>query len=205
MKKIVFLALLLTAAAARAQLRIPKPVWGVKAGLNNAYVKNVEELGSARTDFCLGVFAEWALGPFAVSPELLYSREGGRSSDFVYIGDNTFAQNAREVRLRVSYLQFPLAFKYYIGNASLDLGIQYGHLLGSGISVQGYREEDAAYIRRRVGRASLNTSLFSTFIGTGIVYDHLAFTFRILYGQTPVFRDDPARAMNYQVGLAWAF
>ena len=90
--------------------------WGAKVGFNVSNISN-SNLNS-KVGLTAGVFGVYEFSsPFAVSANLLYSREGGRDGDYA---------------LKEHYLNIPILFNaYIIPGLAVKAGIQPGFMLGA--------------------------------------------------------------------------
>lgn len=123
MKKIIFAVatFLLLSAAASAQLS-----YGLKGGMNLTTLTQVRHTDAEfKPSFYIGGFAEYRFNDFlAISPELVYSRQGYKysiSNAYVDSGDGQY---------RLNYINIPVLAKIYVigERLSLDLGPQFGFL-----------------------------------------------------------------------------
>lgn len=129
MKKIIILATLLVMGASAANAQF---TFGIKGGLNLADISNSQKIANAedvdakmKPSFYLGAFGEYKFNDFiAISPELVYSRQGAKA--VAKEGDGKFF-------MRQNYINLPVLAKLYLidNSLSLDLGPQFGLLAGS--------------------------------------------------------------------------
>lgn len=115
MKKIALLAVALIALCTTT-VSAQGFGWGVKAGINVANINDLQ--GDSKAGFTAGVFADYKFGRFALSADLLYSREGAK-------GDH-------DSKIKSNYLNIPILANYYIvGGLAVKAGIQPGFLLSA--------------------------------------------------------------------------
>ena len=94
---------------------------GVKGGLNFANV-DTDISADSRTGFHAGAFATIKISKLAIQPELIYSSQGAELQ----------FQGFEEARSNFNYLNVPILLKLYlIGGLNLQLGPQFGFLLGA--------------------------------------------------------------------------
>lgn len=121
MKKILLLSVFcltgfIYQANAQAGLRV-----GIKGGLNFANV-DTDISADSRTGFHAGAFATIKIAKFAIQPELVYSSQG---SELRFEGFEKTKSN-------FNYLNVPVLLKLYlIGGLNLQIGPQFGFLLGA--------------------------------------------------------------------------
>jgi len=105
----------------------PKPLksnrstrFGIKGGLNSAYLSNDQDAKDARVGMYLGGFLEFAISnKVDIQPEIVYSMQGGMGSD---------------ITLKLDYMNIPLIFKFYVNRArtfSIDVGPQLGYMISA--------------------------------------------------------------------------
>lgn len=121
MKKIVFLALLFTAAVT---LNAQRADFGIKGGLNLASWSNNNDSRdyANRVGFHAGVFSRIHMGPnIALQPELVYSSQGTKYDDV----------SNREHNLQMNYVNIPLMVQAKVGGGFYaQAGPQVGFLVG---------------------------------------------------------------------------
>ncbi len=124
-KTIIFAAVMAVAFTAKAQF--VELSYGPKVGLNFANLTQ-DYNGKMKTSFHAGIFAEFRFNDYlALSPELVYSRQGMSYSD-----SDAGAMGFDKARIRLSYINLPILAKLYLTeDLSLDLGPQVGFLAGA--------------------------------------------------------------------------
>ncbi|KGO87533.1 hypothetical protein Q765_05175 [Flavobacterium rivuli WB 3.3-2 = DSM 21788] len=143
MKKIIFSIATLFAIALTAHSQEIK--YGVKAGLNIADFGGDSENTNVRAGFNAGVLAEIKFGNFAVQPEIVYSQQGTKIDYNIYSG--SVLSEHFEYTSKLSYINVPIALKYYIiEGLSIQAGPQIGFLVSAklkGKTTEGGREVSA--------------------------------------------------------------
>lgn len=104
---------------------------GAKAGLNLATLGGDFNNGKTRTSFHLGGMVEIpVLDAFSVQPELLYSSQGAKSTEF------------DEDVVKFDYLNIPIMAKYYVTEEiSIEAGPQVGILLSAKTDIDGETDD----------------------------------------------------------------
>ena len=120
MKKIF----LLVACAFMAAGVCAQPKLGVKAGLNLASISNTDDesiKSKMKPSFYAGVFADFQVLDFmAISPELLYSRQG-------FYKKSSGEGETYKMWYRTNYLNIPVMVKFtFVEGLSIDVGPQFG-------------------------------------------------------------------------------
>ncbi len=113
--------------------------FGVKGGVNFASLTGDTSGLETRTAFHFGIVAEVQISDkFAFQPELLYSSQGAKDSEF-------------DEELKTNYLNIPLMAKYYVAeNISIEAGPQIGLLLSAKTEIDGADDEDIKFRFRDV-------------------------------------------------------
>ena len=113
--------------------------FGVKGGVNFASLTGDTSGLETRTAFHFGIVAEVQISDkFAFQPELLYSSQGAKDSEF-------------DEELKTTYLNIPLMAKYYVAeNISIEAGPQIGLLLSAKTEIDGADDEDIKFRFRDV-------------------------------------------------------
>ncbi len=121
MKKLILLTAvsIMSVSAAFSQVS-----FGVKGGLNLATMTNFEGDTGMKPSFYVGGVMEYRISDLiAISPELLYSRQGIQMKE-----------EGATARIRLNYINLPVLAKIYVvDNFSFDIGPQIGLNIGSDI------------------------------------------------------------------------
>lgn len=183
MKKcLLSLLLMLCCGVASAQIE-----FGARGGLNlcNAVVDGYD--GSLKTSFYLGVTAEYDISDsFAISPELVYSRDGSKTTS-----------DGSDINYRNNYLMVPVLVKYEIlPSLQLEAGPQLGVLINASTLVDGERER----------RYSANPVQFLLAFGaTYMVCDHIGVQGRYIHGVSHMGKLLESKSRGGQLGLVYKF
>jgi hypothetical protein len=184
MKKFnLILAALLLATGAVAQVR---PQFGVKGGLNVAYEMNSD---GQSTDAVFGVHAGFFMEArlsrmIDIQPELLFSMQGATD----YKGNTE----------RFNYLNVPVMFKFYTGQArrfSIDAGPQLGYMMSA--TVNGVNVYSLSRLKK------IDASLG---VGASYKFDGgLDIGIRVLVGMTPIFEGSENTHSVVNLGVGYRF
>lgn len=119
MKKLLLIALCVTAFGLTAKAQEVEVQFGVKAGLNIADFGGDIDTEGSRMGLHFGGVAEFKFSEtFSIQPELLYSMQGAEVID--------------GVDLELDYLNLPIMAKYYVMDGlSVEAGPQVGVLLSA--------------------------------------------------------------------------
>lgn len=126
-KTILILAGVLSFSVSNAQ----KIDFGVKGGLN---LSSTNPGSGMQLGIHLGGFAEYKFNDkFAIQPELLYSKEGGKNeySDVFFLTTDVYNYSQK---ISLSNITLPIIFKYYVSDKfSIEAGPQINFLIGSNV------------------------------------------------------------------------
>lgn len=119
MKKVILLAAVLAMSASAA---FSQASFGLKGGLNLANLTNNDGEADMKASVYAGGFMEFRINDFfAISPELIYSRQGFHMEE-----------SGTKMNLRLNYLNLPILAKFYVTERlSVDVGPQVGCLLNT--------------------------------------------------------------------------
>lgn len=194
MKKILLLAVLISASfAASAQTGFING-FGFKAGLNIAELTDVDHV-KMKPSFYAGVFKEFTISEkFGIQPELIYSRQGAK---YRGAGGN---------EIRYNYLNLPIIAKIYpVKNFSIDLGPQFGYLLNSSIENVGVGAGKVVIIADglKENKVDVSWAMGMTYSIGGMV----DVTARYNLGLTKAIKANDGDAKNsvIQIGLGYRF
>lgn len=195
MKKLLFLAvaLIMGVSAANAQ----EFTYGVKAGANLANVTNME--ADMKISLYAGAFAEYKFNDWlAVSPELLYSRQGA-----------AYSEGGDKFKYRFNYINLPVLAKFYvIDGLSIDVGPQFGYMLNA--RVWGKVDGETATVDFE-DAADVELNKFDIGIVAGATYnitENIFVQARYNFGLTDGIKDNPGKAAKnsvIQIGAGYRF
>ena len=116
MKKILFSILAVAAFAFTASAQDTGFGYGVKAGINIANLTNSD--GNYKVGFTGGIFADYRFSTlFALSADVLYSRQGAKGDD---------------AKIKTDNLNIPILANFYlVKGLAVKAGVQPGFLLGA--------------------------------------------------------------------------
>ncbi|MFQ8806971.1 MAG: porin family protein [Alistipes indistinctus] len=116
MKKILFSILAVAAFAFTASAQDTGFGYGVKAGINIANLTNSD--GNYKVGFTGGIFADYRFSNlFALSADVLYSRQGAKGDD---------------AKIKTDNLNIPILANFYlVKGLAVKAGVQPGFLLGA--------------------------------------------------------------------------
>jgi hypothetical protein len=164
--------------------------WGVKAGLNLATSTKSEGMAKMKPSLYAGAFVELKLGDFVgIQPELVYSRQGFNVKEA-----------GETANYRMNYLNLPILAKLYVlENLSLDLGPQFGYMIGSKFAYDGESIE-----------TGVEMNDFDVSFGVGLSYkiaEKFDISARYNLGLTNWAKDDAANSKNsvIQIGVGYRF
>ena len=164
MKKFVILAAFaVMSASAFAQF-----TYGVRAGLNLATISNAkllvgEDVVKMKPSLYVGAFGEYKVGDFfGLSADLIYSRQGVSFDAFSFEEEGE-EWSIPKSNMRLNYLNLPIMARLYVlEGLSVDLGPQFGILLGAKVWSDGV--DDTEDIKDEI--QSLDVSF-----GAGLTYN----------------------------------
>jgi hypothetical protein len=152
-----------------------------------------------KPSFYVGAFMEYRIGSlFAISPELLYSRQGVQGKE-----DGTTA------RVRLNYINLPVLAKLYvIDNLSVDLGPQIAFMVNSDIwAKSGGQTASIKLPSSEFGIPAPKT--LDVGFAMVLTYNIKDFFIQGRYnlGLTDIFKDDPTNSKNgvIQLGAGYRF
>jgi len=131
MKKITVSVLALFAFAGATYAQTPDLKLGAKAGLN---ITNLSGLDHSKglTGFHVGAIAEiFITEKFSIQPEILYSSQGGKTSENYEYLDGVI--NKMENKYKLDYLNIPIMAKYYVMEG---LSVQAGPQIGFNVKAE---------------------------------------------------------------------
>lgn len=159
---------------------------GLKAGLNISQVKFAFDNESETSDMAVGIqaggFVNFLVSEtFSFQPELLFSRFGGKQSEYV----DDIGEDVVQI-FKVDYLSMPLMFKFKAGpEFNLQFGPEVGILVGANVKAEVMGQSVTVD-----AKDLFNTINFGINGGLGFTYQKFGFDARYFLGLANVI-DDP--------------
>ena len=183
MKKLIVIALLLTAGLASAQSDFLR--FGIKGGANFSNVRgNVDQIGfNTKTSYHIGALVEISLlGNLSIQPELLYSVQGSK------VEHGTLGKEDFESK----YVNLPIMAKFYLisDRLSVELGPQFGFMIDDNWAEQ------------------YDAQSFDFSLGGGLSFDltrNLFVQARYLAGMTEFSKEADIKNSNFQLSAGLKF
>ena len=180
-KSILTLTLIFLALLANAQMNA-----GIKLGFNLSQIKFELDGDTKTSDMAAGVqiggFVNFTVTEtFSIQPEMLFSRFGGKQSEYVEDIDEDVTQT-----FKVDYLSVPVMLKFNVApNFNLQVGPEVGILVGANVKGEVFGQSVTVDAK----------DLFETFNfglngGLGFTYEKFGFDARYFFGIANVV-DDP--------------
>lgn len=182
MKKILLSSVLVfTVAVVNAQISA-----GLKLGMNLSQMRFEMDGDSETSDMALGVqtggFVNFKVSEtFSVQPELLFSRYGGKQSEY----DDDLDENITQT-FKADYLAVPLMLKFNVApNVNIQFGPEVGILLAAKVKAEALGQSISLDVKDL-----FNTVNFGINGGLGFSYQKFGFDARYFFGIANVV-DDP--------------
>lgn len=197
MKKILLLAVLISASfAASAQTGFING-FGFKGGLNLATVTEVDD-ADMKPSIYVGVFKEFPLNKtLGLQTELVYSRQGFSVSEA-----------GVDMDVRFNYINLPIMLKVYASEKfSFDVGPQFGYMVNSKVKIE---EAGMSLTADFDDIFPEDREKFGISLAVGASYkitDHIDVSARWNYGINSVVDVDDNKPRNsvIQIGLGYRF
>ncbi len=171
---------------------------GVKGGLNVSSVAGGDagDFYKMKTGLFVGAFAELRLGGVvALTPELIYSRQGGAVKDPVGVD---------KARLRLNYINVPLLVRLYLtpsDDFTLDLGPQVGFLMAA----KEWTKADNGDIEKIDYRGANNVDVSFAAGLSYIMRERVILSARYNLGLTDIDGDGDGKNSVIQLGVGYRF
>ncbi len=201
MKKVLLFALALVAGVSMASAQGFS--WGIKGGANLTSLTAMDNSCYKFSAFG-GAFAEYRFNDrWAISPELLYSRQGCNFDDILLVMGNGDSYTLTDRVMRLNYLNVPVLAKFYVcKHLSIDLGPQVGFLLNA--TNKSTLDGSESIVTGTEGYHTVDLS-----VGLGVTYNYKSFLVSGRYNQglTNVIKEDAGNTKHsvFQLGVGYRF
>lgn len=175
------LFLLMTALLAAGWVSAQEFSFGPKAGVNisDIYIDadGIEEsaIRGVKPALVIGGFAEYRFLPkLSLSAEVLYSRQGSQSDQYVHRGNPQFGEqnSSYEHEYTLQYLNIPVLVNFYLTDGlAIKAGIQPGFLLGADFQVD-IEAEGQKHSRKWSIKDDLRTFDLAIPLGLSYTFDY---------------------------------
>ena len=193
MKRVILLFSLIIWMSVYAESQNNRFSWGIKAGLNMSGF--MSEGAMIKAGYQAGLAGEYRFSHlFALAPELVFSSEGWREKNCLYLDGNNSEKCGTESNEYFNYINLPVMAKFYVADKfSMDMGPQIGlnvYMLG---------------LPRETGSRIYNT--FQVGFGLGCTYNFRKIFVQARYniGLIDMYKSASSKQYNIQIAVGYRF